>query len=212
MGTSVQVGSLKESTEIIVKPNVLISTDNLSDNHDISNLNLIDDVQIDMFNQNNIIPITNYHHHIICRTILVDDTLLESDHIYDFCALISEKHMSLLFKNDDVYSSSHCFFKISHIPELEKMISQESQNIIKTKKSPLIIRLCPLDPFMSCIEKIESITWPTIYVTKMLSKMLDLQMNSKVMLEPVNQTDNKICDIQIIYITPLKETVGLTYI
>ncbi|XP_027844705.2 peroxisome biogenesis factor 1 [Aphis gossypii] len=192
-----QVGSLKESTEIVVKPNVRTSDRNISINQ-----NLDDNVQIDDINQNYCIPITKYHNRFIYRTILVEKTLLESDYIYDYCALISKAHMSIIFKNNDAYSTGNSFVKISLIHELDKIKSEDSENKSKIKNPSIIIRLCPLDPFMNNIEKMEVITWPTIYVTNILSKILGLKMNSKVILEPVSRIENEICDVQYIHISP----------
>ncbi|XP_060847155.1 peroxisomal ATPase PEX1 [Rhopalosiphum padi] len=191
-----QVGSLKESTEIVVKPNVKTSDRNININQNI------DSVQTDAINQNCCIPITKYHNRFIYRTILVEKTLLESDYIYDYCALISKEHMSIMFKNNDANSTENSFVKISLIHEFDKNKSEDSENKSKIKNPSIIIRLCPLDPFMNNIEKMEVITWPTIYVTNILSKMLGLKMNSKVILEPVSRIENEICDVQNIQISP----------
>jgi len=197
-----QVGSLKESTEIVVKPNVKTSDRNININQNV------DSVQTDAINQNCCIPITKYHNRFIYRTILVEKTLLESDYIYDYCALISKEHMSIIFKNNDANSTENSFVKISLIHEFDKNKSEDSENKSKIKNPSIIIRLCPLDPFMNNIEKMEVITWPTIYVTNILSKMLGLKMNSKVILEPVSRIENEICDVQNIQISPSNNIVS----
>lgn len=211
LGNNIQVGSLKESTEIVVKPTIITSDDNDSNDNNIDQ-NLNESEETDLMNQNDFIPITKYYHNFICRTILVDDTLLESDYIYDYCALISKVHMSILCKRDNLYSPENSFVKVSLVHELEKIKSQDSQSKQKIQNPSVLIRLCPLDPFMNKIEKMEVITWPTIYVTKTLSKMLGLKMNSKVVLEPVAQIDNEICNVQNIVFSPLKEMVSSVYI
>ncbi|XP_060858422.1 peroxisomal ATPase PEX1 isoform X1 [Metopolophium dirhodum] len=192
-----QVGSLKDSTEIVVKPNVMSSDRNIN-----INKNVDDSVQTDAINQNYCIPITKYHNRFIYRTVLVEKTLLESDYIYDYCALVSKAHMSIIYKNNDAYSTKNSFVRISLIREFDKMKSEDSQIKSKIKNPSAIVRLCPLDPFMNNIEKMEVITWPTIYVTNILSKILGLKMNSKVILEPLSEIENEICDVQNIHISP----------
>ncbi|XP_025196709.1 peroxisome biogenesis factor 1 [Melanaphis sacchari] len=192
-----QVGSLKESTEIVVKPNVRILDRNININQ-----NKDDSVQTDAINQNYCIPITQHHNQFIYRTILVEKTLLGSDYIYDYCALISKAHMSIIFKNSDAYSTGNSFVRISLIHEFDKIKTEDTENKSKINNPFIIIRLCPLDPFMNSIEKMEVITWPTIYVTNILSKMLGLKMNSKVILEPIIRIENEISDVQNIHICP----------
>ncbi|XP_015379787.1 PREDICTED: peroxisome biogenesis factor 1 isoform X2 [Diuraphis noxia] len=192
-----QVGSLKDSTEIVVKPNVMESdrSINIDQNADES-------VPTDAINQNYCIPITKYHNRFIYRTILVEKTLLESDYIYDYCVLVSKAHMSIIFKNNEAYSNKNSFVKISLIHEFDRIKSEDSKNKSTIKNPSIIVRLCPLDPSMNNIKKMEVITWPTIYVTNVLSKILGLKMNSKVILEPVSQIENEICDVQNIHISP----------
>lgn len=175
--------------------------------------NSVDDNFNDNFNSKNtnsneFIPLTKCHRFIF-RTVLVEETLLESNHIYDYCALVSKSHLSIIHTKDDQYSSSdNTFVKISLIRELDQIKSKDVKNKVETKNLCLIVRLCPLDPYMNNIENMEIITWPTIYVTNVLSKMLGLKMNSKVVLEPVTQIDNEIYSVQNICITPSKEMVG----
>jgi len=197
-----QVGSLKDSTEIVVKPNVMSSDRNININQNVD-----DSVQTDAINQNYCIPITKYHNRFIYRTVLVEKTLLESDYIYDYCVLVSKAHMSIMYKNNDAYSTKNSFVKISLFHELDRIKSEDS----KIKNSSIIVRLCPLDPFMNNIEKMEVITWPTIYVTNILSKILGLKMNSKVILEPLSQIENEICDVQNIHISPSNNMVCSNY-
>lgn len=211
LGNNILVGSLRESTEIVVKPIVITSDDNDNDENNIDQ-KLSENVETGSMNQSDFIPITKYHHHYIYRTIFVDDTLLESDYIYDYCALISKAHMIILFKNDNLYSLENSFVKISSVHKLDQIKRQNSQNKREFQNPSVIIRLCPLDSFMNKVEKVEVITWPTIYVTKTLSKMLGLKMNSKVVLEPITQIDNEICNVQNIVFSPLKEMVSSMYI
>jgi len=206
LDSGLQVGSLKDSTEIVVKPNVMSSDRNIN-----INKNIDDSVQTDAINQNYCIPITKYHNRFIYRTVLVEKTLLESDYIYDYCALVSKAHMSIIYKNNDAYSTKNSFVKISLIHEFDKMKSEDSQIKSKIKNPSVIVRLCPLDPFMNNIEKMEVITWPTIYVTNILSKILGLKMNSKVILEPLSEIENEICDVQNIHISPSNNIVSSNY-
>lgn len=201
-----QVGSLKDSTEIVVKPNVMSSDRNI-----YINQNVEDSVQTDAINQNYCIPITKYHNRFIYRTILVEKTLLESDYIYDYCVLVSKAHMSIIYKNNDAYSTKNSFVKISLVHEFGRIKSENSQTESKIKNPSIIVRLCPLDPFMNNIEKMEVITWPTIYITNVLSKILDLKMNSKVILEPLSRIENDICDVQNIHISPSNNMVSSDY-
>jgi len=203
LGDNVQVGLLRDSTEIIVKPNVINSVNFTYVKNTDANDKLGDNVVTDEINQN--VPITKYNNRFVFRTVLVEKTLLESDYIYDYCALISKAHMSLLNKNTERVSD-HSFVKISLLHKLDK--TKDSKNKSKVDDTSVIINLCPLDKFMNNIEKMESITWPTIYVTKTIYMMLDLSMNSKVILELMNQKDNNICDVQNIYISPIKEPVS----
>lgn len=113
--------------------------------------------------------------------------------------------MSIINKNN-----SYDFVKISFLHKLNQNDDPQNEVKIKTDKS-LIIYLCPLDTFMNKVEKMELITWPTIYVTKTISKMLGLTMNSKVILEPINQNSNDICDVEKIFIFSLKEMVRYNY-
>lgn len=205
LGNDLQVGSLNDTTEIVVKPNIITST-NESHNNNISvDENLSNSVKIDSINHNDIIPIKSFLNNFVYRTILVNETLLESAHIYDYCALISKSHMSIMYKNVSSYSNGINFVKLSLIHEL--VDSKDSKQKPKTNDRFVVLRLCPLDPFMNNIEKMKVITWPTIYITKTLSKLFGLKTNSKVMLEPVYEIDNAICNIKCIYISPLKEMV-----
>lgn len=201
-----QVGSLKESTEIVVKPNVITTKRNIN-----LDKNVDDSIQTFAMNQNYCIPITKYNNRFIYRTVLVEKTLLESDYIYDYCALISKTHMSIIFQNNDSYSTRNSFVKVSLIQEFDQTQLQDSQYKSKTKNPSIIIRLCPLDPFMNNIEKMEVITWPTIYVTNILSKILGLKMNSKIVLEPVSRIENEICDVRSIQISPSNKIVSYNY-
>lgn len=203
VGDNVQVGLLRDSTEIIVKPNVINSVNFTNVKNTNADKKLDDSVLTDEINQN--VSITKYNSCFVFRTVLVEKTLLESDYIYDYCALASKAHMSLLNKNTERVSD-HNFVKISLLHKLDKI--KESKNKNKVDDTSVIIRLCPLDKFMNNVEKMESITWPTIYVTKTVYMMLDLSMNSKVILELMNQKDNNICDAQNIYISPIKELVS----
>jgi len=176
------------------------------------NQNVNDSVQPDIINHHYYIPITKYHNRFIYRTVLVEKTLLESDYIYDYCALISKAHMSIIYKNSDTYSTGNSFVKISLINEFDRIKKSEESLKKSTIKNPsIIVRLCPLDPLMNNVKKMEVITWPTIYVTNILSKMLGLEMNSKVILEPVTRIENEICDIQNIHITPSNKIVSLNH-
>lgn len=196
------MGLLKESTEIVIKSNV-INPPSIT-----NQINLDNNLQTNVLNDSESIPLTKYDHQFIFRTIFVNETLLESDFIYDYCALISKLHMSILFKNCDPYSSGNSFVKISLLQnELDQTKSKENQNI-KVKMPSLIIRLCPLDPFMNNIDKMETINWPTIYVTNILSKMLGLANNSKVVLEPIIRMENEIFDVKNICILPLTKKVS----
>lgn len=116
--------------------------------------------------------------------------------------------MSLINKNN-----SYDFVKISFLHKLNQNDeSKDPQNEIKVKTNEsLIIHLCPLDKFMNNVEKMELITWPTIYITKTISNMLGLTMNSKVILELINQNSNDICDVENIFVFPLKEMVRSNY-
>lgn len=116
-----------------------------------------------------------------------------------------------MYKNDNQYSCDNNFVKISLIHELNQIKPQDSKNKPQSKNLSVIIRLCPLDPFMNNVDKMETITWPTIYVTKTLSNALGLKMNSKVVLEPVNRINNEICGVQNIYICPSKQKVCFKY-
>jgi len=173
--------------------------------------NMDDSVQTDAINQNYCIPITKYHNRFIYRTVLVEKTLLESDYIYDYCALVSKAHMSIIYKNNDAYYTKDTFVKISLIHELDRIELEDSKIKSKIKNPSIIVRLCPLDPFMNNVEKMEVITWPTIYVTNTLSKILGLKMNSKVILEPLSQIENEICDVQNIHISPSNNMVSVNY-
>lgn len=110
-----------------------------------------------------------------------------------------------MYKDIYSYSNGINFVKLSLMHEFAD--SKDSKQKPKTIDRSVVLRLCPLDPFMNNIEKMEVITWPTIYVTKTLSNLFGLKMNSKVMLEPVCQINNAICNIKCIYISPLKEMV-----
>lgn len=134
--------------------------------------------------------------------------MLESDYIYDYYALISKSHMSNLFQNYDQYFYGNNFVKVSVLHEISQIVFQDSNNEEKIKNRSVIVRLCPLDPFMNNVDKMEEITWPTIYVTKVLTNMLSLKMNSKVILEPISLIDNEICEVKNIYISPLVDMVG----
>lgn len=165
-------------------------------------------MQKDLINQNNNIPITKYQHQFIYRTIILNETLLKSDYIlYPYCALISKLHMPNFKQNDN-----NMFVKISLIQDLDQIKNENSQNKSKIKNPTLIIRLCPLDSFMNNVEEMEVIKWPTIYITNVLSKMMGLKMNSKIVLESISQIDNEICDIKNIYISPIKKMVGLVFV
>lgn len=201
-----RVGSLKDSTEIVVIPNVKSSNNNITERDINNDQNLDDSVFKDIMNRKYFIPITKYHNQFIYRTILVEKTLLESNYIYDYCALISKTHMSILFQNNEQYSADNSFVKISLLHEIDQT-SDNSKNKQKSKNASVTIRLCPLDPKMNDVDKMEDITWPTIYVTKILSKMLDLKMNSKVILEPISRIENDICKIKNIFISPLKNNM-----
>lgn len=188
-----------------MNPNVLTSGTNNNEKNINIDQNVDTCITTNTIDQNNFIPITKYQNFFIYRTILVEKTLLESDYIYDYCALISKSHFSILFKEQDKYSSGNSFVKISLLHELEQIKPvQGIQNKSETKKASVIIRLCPLDPFMNNIEKMEIITWPTIYIGNSVKKMLSLKMNSKVVLEPVCRIENEICAVQFIYISPMK--------
>lgn len=110
-----------------------------------------------------------------------------------------------MYKDINSYSNGNNFVKLSLMHELAD--SEDSKQNPKTNDRSVVLRLCPLDPFMNNIEKMEVITWPTIYVTKTLSKLFGLKMNSKVILEPVCEIDNAICNLKYIYISPVKEMV-----
>lgn len=114
--------------------------------------------------------------------------------------------MSILFHNNDLYSTGNSFVKISLIHKIDQS-SDNSKNKQNLKNKSLIIRLCPLDPKMNNVDKMKDIIWPTIYVTKVLCKMLDLKMNSKVILEPISCVDNDICNIKNVFISPLKDNM-----
>jgi len=198
-----QIGSLNESTEIVVA-----SITTSPDIYNSINLTSIDQrlEDIETVNQNSFIPITKYHNRFIYRTILVNKTLLASKYVYDYCIFVSKSHMSIIFKDIDLYSSGNSFVKISLVCELStSKNSNKSDKIIQ----PVIVRLCPLVSQMTNVDNMEAIYWPTIYVTKTLSKMLGLKMNSKVVLEPVSRINNEICNIQRIYISPIKKLVSL---
>lgn len=204
LGIDVQVGLLKESTEIIVNSNAITSTKILngkiiSIDQNVDNDALVD--TIDTIDQNDCISVTKYNNRYVFRTVLVEETLLECNYIYDYCALISKSHSSIINTNN-----SYDFVRMSFLHKLNQ--NDELQNEIKIKTdTSLIIHLCPLDKLMNNVEKIEVITWPTIYVTKTISKMLGLTMNSKVVLEPINQNSNNIYDVENIFVYPLKEMV-----
>lgn len=206
LGNGVRVGSLKESTEIVIIPNIKSSNNNVTERNINNEQNLDDSALTNAMNQKHFIPITKYHNQFIYRTILVGKTLLESNYIYDYCALVSKSHMSILFHDNEQYSTGNSFVKISLLNKIDQS-SDNSKNKQKLKNETLIIRLCPLDPTMNNVDKMEEITWPTIYVTKVLSKMLDLKMNSKVILEPISGIDNDICKIKNIFISPLKNNM-----
>lgn len=191
-----------------MQPNVLTSRTNNNEGSINIDQNIDNCIKSNTINQNDSIPITKYQNCFIYRTILVEKTLLESDYIYDYCALISKSHMSILFEEKNVHFSGNSFVKISLLRELNQTkSSEEVGNKSEIKNVSVIIRLCPLDPYMNNIEKMEIINWPTIYISNILKKMLDVKMNSKVVLEPVSQIDNEICEVQIIYISPLKKMV-----
>lgn len=194
---------MNESTEIVVAP-VTTSPDIFNSIKRIDQL--LEDIET--VNQNDFIPITKYHSRFIYRTVLVDDILLESKNIYDYCALVSKSHMSKIFKHPNSYSSGNSFVQISLVQQLNQITSKDAKKPDKINQPPIIVRLCPLDPQMINIDKMETIDWPTIYVTKTLSKMLSLKMNSKVVLEPISGINNDICDVQSIYISPLKKNVS----
>lgn len=184
----------------------------MSSNRNINiDQNMNDNVQTDAINQNYCIPIIKYHNRFIYRTVLVEKTLLESNYIYDYCALVSKAHMSIIYKNNDAYYTKNSFVKISLIHEFDRIKSEDSKIKSKIKNPSIIVRLCPLDPFMNNIEKMEVITWPTIYVTNTLSKILGLKMNSKVILEPLSHIENEICDVQNIHISPSNNMVSVNY-
>lgn len=109
--------------------------------------------------------------------------------------------MSILNKN--IQNCDHIFAKISLMPNLDTII-QKSENKLKTENPFVVVRLCPLDKCMNNVEKLEIITWPTIYITNAVSKKLGSIKNSKVILELINKIDNDICNVQNIYISPLK--------
>lgn len=191
-----------------MKPNVLTSGTNNNERSINIDQSIDDCIKTRTINQNNFIPITKYQNCFIYRTILAKKTLLESNYIYDYCALISKSHLSILFEKKDVYSSGDSFVKISLLHELDQIISiKDDKKKSEIKNVSVVIRLCPLDPCMSNIDKMEIIIWPTIYVSNSLKKMLGLKMNSKVVLEPVSRFDNDICAVQTIYISPIKKLV-----
>lgn len=207
-----QVGSLNETTEIVVQSYGLASNidshnNNIDINQDVDNCVNTDSI----INSNDIYPVSCFSNRFIYRTILVNEMLLQTEHIYDYCALISKSHMSIMYKNDDSYSNGINFVKLSPIYKLVDMNAKDSNNKPKINYHSVVIRLCPLDPFMNNVEKLEIISLPTIYVTKTLSDLLGLKMNSKVVLEPVSQIDNEICNIDYIFISPLKEMVSYIF-
>ncbi|VVC44744.1 ATPase, AAA-type, core,ATPase, AAA-type, conserved site,Peroxisome biogenesis factor 1, N-terminal [Cinara cedri] len=196
-----QMGLLKDTTEIVIKSDVI--KPGIISNKD----NLASILQKNMKDQNECIPLTKFDNQLIFRTIFVNDTLLEFDSIYDYCALISKLHMSMLFKNNDPYSSGNSFVKVTLLKtELDQTKSKENQIV---QVPYLIIRLCPLNPFMNNVEEMEIINWPTIYVTNTLSKMFGLNINSKVVLEPIIRMENEICDVQNICIYPITRKSNL---
>lgn len=190
-------------------PNIKSPNNNSNMSNNVTERNINDEQTPDdseltnTINHKSFIPITKYHNQSIYRTILVEKTLLECDYIYDYCALISKSHFSILFDNNDQYYTGNSFVKMSLLDEIDQA-SDNSKNKRKLNAS-LIIRLCPLDPKMHNVDKMEKITWPTIYITNFLSKVLFLKMNSKVILEPISRIDNDICNIKNIFIYPLKD-------
>lgn len=195
-----QFGLLKEFTEIIINSNIITPDKNLNKKNKVKHVD--DNMNIRLKYQDNIIPITKYHHKLICRTIILDETLVKSSQIYPYCAFISKLHMSMLYKNYSSHKSG--FVKISLLPELNKINDKKS----KIENQYLVLRLCPLDSSMNNVDKMEFITWPTIYLSKLLFKIMNLKMNSKVILKPLSTIDNDICEIKNIYISPIKEMVG----
>lgn len=103
-------------------------------------------------------------------------------------------------------SYNYDFVKISFLHKFNQNDDLQNEIKIKTDTSPIIL-LCPLDECMNKVEKMELITWPTIYITKTISKMLGLTTNSKVILEPVYQNEYNICDVEKVFVFPLKEMV-----
>lgn len=207
LGNNVQVGLLRNSTEIIVKPNATKSVNSASIKNSSVDQNIDNSVLTDeIINQNDHSFISKYSNRFVFRTILVDQTLLKTEYIYDYCALISKTHMSLLNKNTDHYFSDHTYVKVSLLHKLDTIKDPKNNKIVDDES--VIVNLCLLDKCMYNIEKLENITWPTIYVTKTVFLMLNLSMNSKVVLEVMNQNDNNIYDVQNIHIFPLKVTVS----
>lgn len=207
LGNDLQIGSLNESTEVVVAP-VTVSQD-IVNNMTIKKVDQrLENTGTNTIDQNNFIPITKYHNQHIYRTILVNEILLESKHIYDYCAFVSKSHMSMIFKDDDSYSSGNSFVRISLVPELDQIVPKDAKQTDMVYQPVIVIRLCPLDPLMINVDELEIINWPTIYVTRTLNKMFGLKMNSKVVLEPVSRINNEICNIQSIYVSPLNKTVS----
>ncbi|XP_050439980.1 uncharacterized protein LOC126845364 [Adelges cooleyi] len=142
----------------------------------------------------------------IFRTIPIENTLLESDHIYDYTVLIADLHVEKLFNSDanDCFSFGNHFVKMSVLEKLNEKQEKDSKNKRTTSTKSVVVGLCPLDRAMNNYEKMNLITWPTAYVTKTLSKLLRLNMNSKVILEPVD-LENDVCSVQNFTIVPLKQ-------
>lgn len=195
------MGLLEESTEVVIKPNILNPPTTISNNDCLDN-----DLKTNAINESECIPLTKYDNRFIFRTIFVKETLLESDCIYDYCALISKSHMSILFKTDNPYSTENSFVKIALLQRLDQTVNKENEN--KEIQNSLVIRLCPLDRLMNNVDKMENINWPTIYITNIISKMLGLKNNSKVVLKPIKKIDNKICDVDHICFYPLTRKVS----
>lgn len=196
------MGLLEESTEVVIKPNVVNPPKTISNKGSLDN-----DLQNNIIDKSEYIPPTNHDDRFIFRTIFVKETLLESDCIYDYCALISKSHMSILFKTDNPYSTDNSFVKITPLQGLDQTVNKENEKNKEVKNS-LVIRLCPLDRLMNNVDKMENINWPTIYVTNIISKMFGLKTNSKVVLKPIRKIDNKICDIENICFYPFMRKVS----
>ncbi|XP_050529647.1 peroxisome biogenesis factor 1 isoform X2 [Daktulosphaira vitifoliae] len=201
IGEGLHVGLLKDSTEIVVQPKSLISSYN-------------NNVKINFSNQNSSSNIAHSNsscincEKFIFRTIPIELILLEYDNIYDYSVFISKDHLIKLFPHAISFTCGVFFVEIKLLPKKVE-VENKSLKVLEKNSSPsknsVVVGLCPLIKSMSNYKKIKHLVWPTIYVTKGLSKSLDLKVNSKVLLEPINSVNDDICNIQNVFINLTKD-------